>query len=302
MLEVRGLHKRFGDVVALDGVSFTVADGQMVGFLGPNGSGKTTTMRAAMGLIALDGGDVLWDGRPVTADDRRRFGYMPAERGMYPKMRVRDHVVYFARLAGLTPTAAGRAADTWLERLGLADRHDTEVQRLSSGNQQRVQLALALVHDPSMLILDEPFSGLDPLAVDTMEQILRERVAAGAGVIFSSHQLDLVEDVSQDVVIVDRGRVMLSGDVDALRAASPVRYLDVYVEGPDVGWAARVPEAELVHDGHPDHDGRRVRLRVPCGADPRAALDAAEEAGQVISFSFSPPDLSEVFRDAVAER
>ncbi|MBK9179171.1 MAG: ATP-binding cassette domain-containing protein [Acidimicrobiales bacterium] len=301
MLEVRRLHKRFGDVVALDGVSFSVDDGQMVGFLGPNGSGKTTTMRAVMGLITLDEGEILWEGRPMTADDRRRFGYMPAERGMYPKMRVREHVVYFARLAGLGPRDAGQAADRWLERLGLADRHDTEVQRLSSGNQQRVQLALALVHDPTLLILDEPFSGLDPLAADTMQQILRERVADGAGALFSSHQLDLVEDVSQDVVIIDEGRVVLSGDVDALRAASPVRYLDVDVEGAREPWADRVPGAEQVDDGGREH-GRRVRLRVPRDADPRVALDAAGRAGQVVSFSFSPPGLSEVFRDAVAER
>ena len=196
-------------------------------------------MRAILGLISLDGGEVRWDGAPITADVRRRVGYMPAERGMYPKMRVREHVVYFARLTGLGRADAERAADRWIERLDLSGRGDTEVQALSSGNQQRVQLALALVNDPELLVLDEPFAGLDPIATDVLKDIILERVDAGAALLFSSHQLDLVEEVSREVVIIDRGRVVLAGDVGDLRRSSPHRYVDLtFVRRRGVGSAA----------------------------------------------------------------
>ncbi|MCU1391024.1 MAG: transporter, ATP-binding protein, partial [Ilumatobacteraceae bacterium] len=189
MLEVGEIRKRFGDVVALDGVSLSVGAGAIVGFLGPNGAGKSTTMRAVMGLISIDSGAITWKGLPITAATRRRFGYMPAERGMYPKMTVRDQLVYFARLAGLTSAQAAAAAETWMRRVDITHRADDEVQALSSGNQQRVQLAIALVHDPELLILDEPFSGLDPLAVETMKTILADELNRGTSVLFSSHQL-----------------------------------------------------------------------------------------------------------------
>ena len=227
MLEVQHVSKRFGSNVALDDVSLRVRKGEILGFLGPNGSGKTTTMRSIMGLIALDGGEITWMGAPVDAEVRHRFGYMPAERGMYPKMRVHEQLVYFARLAGRSAADASTAADGWLERLGLTDRADDEVQALSSGNQQRVQLAIALVHDPDLLILDEPFSGLDPIAVETMKTMLLEQVERGVAVLFSSHQLDLVSDICRDVVIVDRGRIVLAGDVQELRDRSPVRDVTV---------------------------------------------------------------------------
>ena len=257
VLDVRGLHKRYGDVVALDDVSFRVDDGQMVGFLGPNGSGKTTTMPRRDGR-----GGHRRRGDPLERPPRRRRRSPPLRlhaggTGMYPKMQVREHVVYFAELAGLSPTAAERATDAWLERLGLSDRRDTEVQRLSSGNQQRVQLALALVHDPDFLILDEPFSGLDPLAADTIRDILQERVAAGAGALFSSHQLDVVEDVSRDVVIIHRGRIVLDGSVERIRASSQVRYLDISVdEGAPADWVDTIAAAGAEVVGTEDHRAR----------------------------------------------
>jgi ABC-2 type transport system ATP-binding protein len=292
VLEVREVRKRFGDVVALDGVDLTVPRGGIVGFLGPNGAGKSTTMRAIMGLIAIDAGTITWEGAPITADVRHRFGYMPAERGMYPKMTVRDQVVYFARLAGLTKAAAEPAADEWMERLGIAARAREEVQALSSGNQQRVQLAIALVHEPDLLILDEPFSGLDPVAVETMKEVLAQQLDRGRSVLFSSHQLDLVADVSRDVVIIDAGRVVLQGDVHEIRGRAATRDATI-VFAADTAW-------------HPDgdvqvleRDGRSVRLRVPMTQDPSALLAAATATGQVVEFSFAPPDLSEVFLAAV---
>jgi ABC-2 type transport system ATP-binding protein len=291
MLEVKALTKRYGSLLALDDVGFTVEPGQIVGFLGPNGAGKTTTMRAIMGLVALDRGEVTWRGRPVDRDVRQRFGYMPAERGMYQRMTVREHLVYYARLSGHDDAAATRSADQWLERLGLADRAGDTVQSLSSGNQQRVQLALALLNEPQLLVLDEPFSGLDPVAVDVLGAILQEQIADGVALLLSSHQLDLVADVCSAVVIVDHGRVVLRGEVADLRAASPTRYLEVE-------FAKRTPWdpaiGSLVGDGD-----RRYRAAVDSDRDARELLADAQAHGELTAYSFSPPDLSEVFLGVV---
>lgn len=202
MLHVEALSKRYGDIVALDAASFAVERGRMLGFLGPNGAGKTTSMRAILRLVDPDAGTVSWDGRPVDDPMRRRFGYMPEQRGLYPKMKIGDQVAWFGRLHGMTAPAAAAATAAWLERLALADRAGDPVETLSHGNQQRVQLATALVHDPDLLILDEPFSGLDPIGSKTMAGVLRERAAVGAAVLFSSHQLDVVEDLCDDVAII----------------------------------------------------------------------------------------------------
>jgi len=292
VLAVDNVTKRYGTVVALDGVSLGVARGEVLGFLGPNGAGKTTTMRAILGLVALDGGEITWDGRPIDDATRSRIGYMPAERGMYPTMRVRDHVIYFARLAGLGREDAGAAADRWLERLDLTDRASSKVQDLSSGNQQRVQLALALAHDPQLLVLDEPFSGLDPLAVDVVKEVVGEQVSAGAALLFSSHQLDLVEDLAPEVAIIDRGRIVMQGDVQDLRAASAVREVDVVFERPP-------PESWTCPYDVLRQDDRRLRVRVDASTEPRDALERLGTGGAITSFEFAPPPLSSVFVEAV---
>lgn len=291
MLQVDGLTKRYGAVLALDDVGFGVGPGEIVGFLGPNGAGKTTTMRAIMRLVALDRGEVTWRGEPVGPAVRQRFGYMPAERGMYPSMRVRDHLVYYARLSGLRGGAAESTADDWLDRLGLAGRGGDTVQSLSSGNQQRVQLALALLNDPELLVLDEPFSGLDPIAVDMLSEVLREQVSRGAALLLSSHQLDLVAEVCSSVVIVDHGRVVLRGDVASLRAASRTRYVEVEFATPTTwapGGTVSVTDA-----------GRRHRVTVDVGTDAGPLLADARRQGELVGYSFAPPDLSEVFLRAV---
>jgi ABC-2 type transport system ATP-binding protein len=293
MIKLTNLTKKYGSFTAVNAIDLEVPRGELFGFLGPNGAGKTTTMRAILGLLALDAGTITWDGAAIDAAVRSRIGYMPAERGMYPNMKVREHVVYFAELAGLTARDAGAAADRWLVRVDLADRVDAKVQDLSSGNQQRVQLALALVHDPELLVLDEPFSGLDPVAVDVLKEVLLERVEAGAALLFSSHQLDLVEDLTNDVVIVDHGQVLLAGDVDELRAGSAVRYVDAtFVDPPDPAWQ---PTGDVVA-----RSARHVRMRVDATADGRAVLDELAATGPLSSFSFAPPELSEVFLNAIS--
>ena len=294
MLEIRDLTKRYGDVVALDGATFTVRPGRLVGFLGPNGAGKTTTMRCIFQLAQPDHGTITWKGAPIDRATRLRFGYMPEQRGLYPRMKVADQLSYFAQQHGLGARAAGTAAARWLDDLGLADRANAKLETLSHGNQQRIQLGAALVHDPELLVLDEPFSGLDPLGSETMSAILRERAAAGVGVVFSSHQLDLVEGLCEDVVIINRGRIAAAGPIDELRAASTRRHLEVEVAGNGNAWLAGQPSLRVT-----EQRGDLARLLAPADVDLSAILAAASAAGEVRRFSFQPPSLSELFMEVV---
>ncbi|HEY0443332.1 MAG TPA: ATP-binding cassette domain-containing protein [Candidatus Limnocylindrales bacterium] len=294
MLEIRDLRKQYGPIVALDGATFTARRGRLMGFLGPNGAGKTTTMRCVFGLAAPDRGEVRWDGKPIDRLARLRFGYMPEQRGLYPRMRVGEQLSYFAQHHGLSSRAADAAALRWLERFELADRRTSKLEDLSHGNQQRVQLATALVHDPELLVLDEPFSGLDPIGIATMSDVLRERAAAGVAVLFSSHQLDLVEDLCEDVVIVARGRIVAEGRIEDLKEASGRRHLDVEVAGAGSSWLAARDDVVVI-----EQKGDRVRLLVGDSVDLDAVLVAARNAGPVRRFSFGPPALSELFMEAV---
>jgi ABC-2 type transport system ATP-binding protein len=292
-LEVEGLRKSFGDLQALDDVSFAVRPGELFGFVGSNGAGKTTTMRIVLGVLASDDGVVRVDGTPVDAALRRRIGYMPAERGLYPKMRVEEHLVYLARLHGMSRADAAASVRRWATRLGVDHRAGDEIDTLSTGNQQRVQLAAALVHDPDVLVLDEPFSGLDPLAVDVMREVLVEKAASGVPVLFSSHQLDLVEEVCDRVGIIARGRMMAVGTVDELRADAP-RRIEVHGVGASGTWASSVPGVRMV-----EADGRRLLLELDAHADDQAVLAAALRYGEVTSFTPVRPRLAEIYRDAV---
>jgi ABC-2 type transport system ATP-binding protein len=294
VLELDGLSRRYGDVVALDELSFTVQDGQMFGFVGPNGAGKTTAMRIVLGVLEADRGEVRWRGRPADPETRRRFGYMPEERGLYPKMRVRDQLEYLARLHGLPARAAAESADYWIERLGVAGRATDRVEQLSLGNQQRVQLAAALVHDPELLVLDEPFSGLDPVGVDVLAEVLAGRVADGVPVIFSSHQLELVERLCEAVAIINKGRLVAAGPVAALRSAGRERRYQVEVTGAAEDWTGGLPGVTVVEKA----DGRVV-VELREGGDEQQVLDAARAAGRVTHFSELQPTLSDLFREAV---
>jgi len=294
MFSLLDAHKRFGPIEALAGCSMEIERGHVLGFLGPNGAGKTTAMRAIFGLVELDTGEVLWDGHRVGPDERLRFGYMPEERGLYPRMRIGEQLEYFGRLHGLEAGAAQSAASVWLERLGLADRAEAKVEELSHGNQQRVQLAAALVHEPELLVLDEPFAGLDPVAVQTLADVLRAEAARGAAVLFSSHQLELVEDVCEDVAIIDRGRIVAAGDLDALRRSSQRRRIAVRLEGAPHDWLPVVDGVELVERSNGD-----LRLLARQDVDPELVLEAAERSARVVEFSYGPPSLSELFLELV---
>lgn len=295
LLEVDGVTKRYGGVVAAENVSFEVRSGEVFGFVGPNGAGKTTTMRIILGVLAQDSGEVRWRGSPITFERRRRIGYMPEERGLYPTMGVAEQLVYLARLHGMTTAAARRSTGDCLERFGLADRGGEQLQRLSMGNQQRVQLAAALVFEPDALILDEPFSGLDPVAVDLMAAVLRERAQGGVPVVFSSHQLELVERLCDRVGIVRAGRMVADGSVDELRATAARR---VWVDAPRAGsgWASGLNGFSPVRT-----EGTRTLFELAAGADDQALLAAALRTGPVQEFRPDRPSLAELFRHAVTE-
>jgi len=295
-LEIDRVSKRYGATVALDGVTFDVRAGELFGFVGSNGAGKTTTMRIALGVLAADAGEVRYDGRPITHEARTHIGYMPEERGLYPKMKVLEQLVYLAELHGTTAAAAQPAAAGWLDRLGLAARGNDEVQALSHGNQQRVQLAAALVFAPEVLILDEPFAGLDPVAVDVMSGVLREEADASIPVLFSSHQLDLVKRLCDRVGIIRSGRMVACGTVDELRCGGAAR---LWVDAPQApaGWAQRLPGVTVLRT-----EGSRTLLALKATGDDQAVLRAALETGPVREFRRDVPSLSEVYRHVVTEQ
>jgi len=292
VLDVTDLRHAFLERVALDGVELRVDAGEIVGLVGRNGAGKTTTMRSVMGILRPDGGTLTWEGRPIGEAERLRFGYMPEERGLYAQMRVLDQVAYFARLHGLSPARARASARSWLERLGLGERAEERLIALSHGNQQRVQLAVALAHDPALLVLDEPFAGLDPEAVESLSDVLRERAAAGVAVLFSSHQLELVERVCRRVVILDRGRVLVAGTLRELREHLPAQLL-VKVDAPS-GWAAGLEGVRVVRE---DEDGVVLVLEVAPGTDVQELLRAALQAGPVEHFGYELGGLVEIYRE-----
>jgi ABC-2 type transport system ATP-binding protein len=294
VLEISELYQRFGDRVAVDKLSLAVNGGEIVGLVGRNGAGKTTTMRAVMGIYEPIAGSIRWSGHAVGLADRLRFGYMPEERGLYPQMRVLDQIAYFAQLHGVERPSATTQAQRWITKLGLDGRQLDRVVALSHGNQQRVQLAVALVYQPDLLVLDEPFAGLDPSAVDSLSDVLRAETKRGTAVLFSSHQLDLVERLCDRIVILDQGRVLASGTLDELRARVPQRLRVKVATSTD--WTANLKGVEVIRN-----DPEGAVLAVPAGMDTQAVLRLAMEAGQVEFFGFESGGLVELYRQLVVD-
>ena len=292
MLRVQGVTKHFGERAALDDVTFDVVPGGLTGFVGANGSGKTTTMRIIMGVLEADRGTVTMDDVALTADDRRAFGYMPEERGLYPKMKVAEQIVYLGRLHGMTADAAQQSTRELLERLGLDERADDTVESLSLGNQQRAQIAAALVHSPSLLVLDEPFSGLDPIAIETVVQVLKDFASRGAPVLFSSHQLDIVERLCDHLVIIADGRVRASGSRDQLRAEHESPRYELSTTG-DAGWVRGVDGVSVV-----EFDAGFVVFEASEDAA-QQVLRRAIEIGGVRQFAPQHPSLAQIFQEVV---
>ena len=301
LLEVHNVTRSYGSRAVLKDVSFAVRGGRMTGFVGSNGAGKTTTMRVILGVLAPDSGSVTLDGSPLGEGDRTRFGYMPEERGLYPKMKVAEQLVYLGRLHGMSTEQAKASADSLLERLGLTERADTLVEALSLGNQQRAQIAAALVHEPEVLVLDEPFSGLDPLAVEVVLAVLKDRADAGVPVLFSSHQLDIVERLCDDLVIIADGQIRANGSVDGLRREHGSSRHELLLGGTsaagsgtgDAGWVREMPGVTVI-----DFDGGYALFEAD--EDARATVLArAVASGELVSFGPHEPSLAQVFREVI---
>ncbi|HZK06263.1 MAG TPA: ATP-binding cassette domain-containing protein [Actinomycetaceae bacterium] len=295
-LKLDGLSKKFGNVVALDGLSLTVHDGELYGFVGSNGAGKTTAMRIVLGVLSRDAGEVTYGGKPIDFEIRRQIGYMPEERGLYPKMKVDEHLVYLARLHGMDAPEAKASMEAWTDRLGVGHRRHDTVDKLSLGNQQRVQLSAALVHNPRILVLDEPFSGLDPVAVEVMSGVLRDTAASGVPVIFSSHQLDLVERLCDRVGIIKDGRIVAEGTIEDLRVTDTAR-MRIRVDGARPGWLAGVPNVREI-----SRDDGEVVVEFASGdiTAEQALLKAATDAGMLREFARERPRLQDLFRHVVS--
>ncbi|OLT44525.1 ABC transporter ATP-binding protein [Serinicoccus sp. CNJ-927] len=290
MLELDRLTRAYGDHLAVDEVSFTVPQGRMVGFVGGNGAGKTTTMRMVMGVLAPSAGEVRWDGSPLTRDDRVRFGYMPEERGLYPKQPVLAQLTYLGQLHGMSADQARDRSQDLLTRFGLGERLKSKVEELSLGNQQRAQIIASVLGDPKLLVLDEPFSGLDPAAVDQMSELLREHTSSGVPVLFSSHQLDLVDRLCDSIVVLHGGKVVAEGSSEQLRASAPLRYR-LTMAG-DTGWVRGMPGVEVI-----DLDGPSVLVQPQDEQVAERLLADAVGRGTVREFSRIRPTLSEIYRE-----
>jgi ABC-2 type transport system ATP-binding protein len=296
VLELENVRRSYGGTPVLTDVSFDVRPGRITGFVGANGAGKTTTMRIILGILAPDSGEVRYDGTTLTTKVRRSFGYMPEERGLYPKMSVIDQVVYFGQLHGMSRSDARASAERLTDAVGIAERRKDKLKDLSLGNQQRAQLAAALVHDPVLLVLDEPFSGLDPIAVDAVIEVLRRRAEAGVLVLFSSHQLELVENLCDDIVILNHGRKVAAGTVDELREETDVRRYRLVMAG-DAAWVGDVPGVSVARLHGPTamvefdrQDEESVRQEI---------LTRAMERGGLVEFARVATSLAEIFRWAV---
>jgi ABC-2 type transport system ATP-binding protein len=295
-LVVDSLSKRFGAVQALDGISFTVEPGQVFGFLGANGAGKTTAMRIVLEILRPDGGTVTWLGRPTHAIPRRTWGYLPEERGLYPRMKVLDQLVFFADLYGVPRRDAAREVREWLERFRIPEYADRRAEELSKGNQQKIQFIAAVLHDPDVLLMDEPFVGLDPINVALLKDAFLDMRAQGKTLVLSTHQMETVEELCESIVIIDRGRIVVGGPVRDVKRASGRRVVRLGVTGDaEVPWLAELDGVRVIRPGR-DY----TELYVEAGRDPESILQAALGHGEHISrFEIADPSIEQIFIEHV---
>jgi ABC-2 type transport system ATP-binding protein len=293
LLEVHNVTRSYGDRAVLKDVSFSVRGGRITGFVGSNGAGKTTTMRIILGVLNPDSGAVTLDDAPIGVDQRSRFGYMPEERGLYPKMKLAEQLIYLGRLHGMSAAQAQKSTDALLERLDLAERADTLIESLSLGNQQRAQIAAALVHDPDVLVLDEPFSGLDPIAVESVLDVLKDRADAGVPVLFSSHQLDIVERLCDDLIVIADGEIRASGSREKLRTEHARDRYELLVDG-DLGWLRSEKGVDVI-----EFDSGFAVFEVDAAATAQRVLSSAIASSTVLRFAPVLPSLAQIFTEVI---
>lgn len=296
MLELQGITKRFGSQVAVADESFTVAPGEILGLIGQNGAGKTTTFRMVLGFIRPDEGTVLWDGKPIAQIDRDIIGYLPEERGLYPKMTVSDQVQFFGQLHGMSKAAVAAALPQWLDRFQVKGKLTDKVKDLSKGNQQKIQLICALIFSPRLLILDEPFSGLDPVNASLLEEGIHTLQESGAAIIFSSHDMSNVEALSDHLVMLKNGRTVLAGTVAAIRESYGRTRITLEDPSLTVAEIQSLPGVQAV-----EKQGVRYRLQLSDPSAGREIFQAVSKGGYIPEFSQQAPDLDEIFRMKVGE-
>ncbi len=299
-LVVDSISKRFGDIVALDEASFTVEPGRIFGLLGANGAGKTTSMRIVLDILRPDSGRVTWQGVENTDLPRRTWGYLPEERGLYPRMTVSEQLRFFAALYGVSDADAKAGINDWLERFRIPEYHDRKVEELSKGNQQKIQFIASILQDPDVLIMDEPFTGLDPVNVRLLKEAFLAMRDRGKTLIFSTHQMEQVEELCESIAIVDRGRVVVSGSVRDVKRGMNRRVVRLATDGDGRGteWVTELPGVTITTQRE-DY----VELGVPADQDPGRILRVALERGeQVTHFEIGDPSLEEVFVEHVGRR
>ena len=297
MLDVANVRKSFGDVSAVSDVSFAIPTGTTFGLLGPNGAGKTTTMRMILGILKADGGSLRWDGVPIDGSARRRFGYLPEERGLYGKMRVRDQVIYFARLHGLSAARSSQRADYWIEQLQLTSYANRPAAELSKGNQQKVQVACAAVHEPALLVLDEPFSGLDPINAEMLLGMLHAQQARGTTLVLSSHQMWQLEELCMQFCIIADGQNRANGTLAELRAQFPTRVLRVSPASQAVSSVLdAVPNARRL-----GIQGGAVDYEVSAGAPLPDILRQLVASEAITRFEAIEPSLQDIYMRALGQ-
>jgi ABC-2 type transport system ATP-binding protein len=299
-LVLDNLVKRFGATTALDGVSFSVEQGQVFGFLGANGAGKTTTMRILLDIIRADSGTSTWNGVPTVDVPPRTWGYLPEDRGLYPRMEVLEQLTFFGDLYHVGRREAERRAMDWLTRFGVPDYAHRRAEELSKGNQQKVQFIAAVLHQPAVLLMDEPFSGLDPVNVAILKEAFVEMKARGATIVFSTHQMDQVEELCEAVVLIDHGRVLLSGPIREVRRSTGRQIVRLAVDGDTkLAWLGDIPGVRVVRPGQ-DYTELDVDPKIDPESVLRAALD--RPGVRVTQFLIDDPSIEEIFIEKVGHR
>jgi ABC-2 type transport system ATP-binding protein len=297
-LIIDSVSKRFGDVQALDGISLEIKPGEVFGFLGANGAGKTTAMRIVLDILQPDSGTVTWNGRPNSEVPRETWGYLPEERGLYAKMNVLEQLVFFGRLHGLRGKAAEREVRDWLERFRIPEYADRRAEQLSKGNQQKIQFIAAILHDPQVLLMDEPFTGLDPINAALLKEAFVEMRDRGKTLVFSTHQMETVEELCESIAILDRGKVVVGGSVRDVRRSSGRQMVRLESDGdPEIAWLGTLDGVRIARRGQ-DY----TEAEVTTGHDPAVVLQTALARGcKVRHFEIAEPSLEEIFIEQVGQ-